>query len=69
MAEHAGGDRAAWLEQRLPEVYRDLADGEAMADIAKREATMTPPEKAEFKSLIKDLSDLDFGQEGEGGSQ
>ena len=48
-AKDAGEKRAAWLAARLPDIYRDLEEGQPMANFAKSQAT-TPPE--EWKELI-----------------
>lgn len=43
--EDAGKERATWLENRLPEIYRNV-EGKPMAGFARLEAT-TPPEELE----------------------
>ena len=61
MSDEEGDARAALLAERLPAVYRNLEGGGAMDEIAKHEATMTPPERARLAALSKYLSELDFG--------
>ena len=48
MAEDAGEKRAAWLEERLPNIFKDLKEGQPMAGIVKFQATATPTEVKEF---------------------
>ena len=48
--KHAGEERAAWLEERLPDIYKGLEEGQPMAEWAKFEATATP---AEVKEVLK----------------
>ena len=43
--EDADGERAAWLEDRLPDIYRNV-EGKPMAGFARLQAT-TPPEELE----------------------
>ena len=50
--EDVGKERAAWLEERLPGSYKDLKEGQPMADWAKFEATMTPTERKEFLTKV-----------------
>lgn len=40
--EDAGEERAAWLEERLPDFYKGLIEGQPMAEIADFQATATP---------------------------
>jgi len=50
--EDAGKERAAWLEERLPDIYRDLKEGQPMAAWAKFEATATPTEVREVLKKV-----------------
>ena len=52
--EDAGEARAAWLEDRLPDTYKDLEEGEPMAMVARFEATATPAELAELQAKFKE---------------
>ena len=53
--EDAGNERAAWLEEKLPDIYRDLKEGQPMAEIAKFQATATPTARRELlKKLASD---------------
>ena len=69
--EEASEKRAAWLEDRLPEIYRNV-EGKPMAGFAKLEAT-TPPEELEgliTKALEKrSSSDGNHETQDEGGEQ
>ena len=67
MAEDAGKARAAWLAERLPDVYRNLEDDEPMASFARFVATTSP---AEMERATEDLREM-FGSdsEGKGGDQ
>ena len=47
-AEDAGEKRAAWLEEMLPNIFKDLEEGQPMAGIVKFQATATPTEMKEF---------------------
>ena len=46
--EDAGEERAAWLEEKLPDIYKGLEEGQPMVELAKLEAT-TPPEELRAK--------------------
>ena len=48
MAEDAGEKRAAWLEERLPNIFKDLEEGQPMAGILKFQTTATPTEMKEL---------------------
>ena len=48
----AGEKRAAWLEGRLPEIYRDLKEGQPMAAWVKFKATATPTEVREVLKKV-----------------
>ena len=50
--EDAGKERAAWLEERLPDIYRDLKEGQPMAQWAKFEATATRTEVHEVLKKV-----------------
>ena len=68
MAEDAADKRATWLEERLPDIYRNLNEDAPMAGMARFEATTTPGDKARREALMEEIADLDFGsgEEGEG---
>lgn len=53
MGEDAGEERAAWLEERLPDLYKDLEEGQPMAEWVKFQATATP---AEAREVVKKLA-------------
>ena len=53
-AELDGDERAAWLEDRLPAVYKDLEEGQPMAAFASFEATSTPEQLDEFTAKLED---------------
>ena len=55
MAEDADEARAAWLAERLPELYRNLGDDEPMASFARFEATSTPGEMKKARQLMADF--------------
>ena len=63
--EDSAEERAAWLEGKLPEIYRDLKEGQPMAEIAKFEATATATEVREL--LTKLESDIESGSRAVGG--
>ena len=48
MAEDAGEKRAAWLKERLPNIFKDLEEDQPMAGIVKFRATATPTEMKEL---------------------
>lgn len=48
--DDAGKERAAWLEERLPDIYRDLNEDQPIAKFAKIAATATP---TEVKEILK----------------
>lgn len=50
--DDAGKERAAWLEERLPDVYRDLKEDKPMAKFAKIVATATPTEMKEILTKV-----------------
>ena len=45
--DDAGKERAAWLEERLPGIYRDLNEDQPVAKLAKIVSTATPTEVKE----------------------
>ena len=71
MAEDAGEKRAAWLEERLPNIFKDLTEGQPMAEFVKYQATATPTElkealeKAESESGIPSRSNCGMEEEGD----
>ena len=53
--DDAGEERAAWLENKLPDIYRNV-EGKPMADVAGFYATTPPEERAEvIRNLKKSL--------------
>ena len=68
MGEDAGEKRAAWLEERLPDLYKDLEEGQPMAELVKFFATATPTEMREFKEKLISPGN-ECGTKGEGGIQ
>ena len=65
--EDAAAPRAAWLEETLPEIYRDLEDGQPIAGIAEFVATSTPSEKKVVLDFQQALVDLAFDDAAEPG--
>ena len=53
MGGDAGEERAAWLEERLPDLYKGLEEGQPIAEWTKFQATATP---AELREAIKKLA-------------
>ena len=51
--EDTGKERAAWLEDRLPGIYKDLKEGQPMAAVAKFLATGTT---AHLEELVKNAA-------------
>ena len=51
--DDAGEERAAWLEERLPDIYRDLKEDQPMARLAEFVATATP---TEVKEVLKEVA-------------
>jgi len=68
MGEDAGEKRAAWLEERLPDLYKGLKEGQPMAEWTKFQATATP---AELRGVVKKLASRgdEGGAEQEGDTQ
>ena len=58
--EEAGAARAAWLKDTLPEAFRDLQEGEILAELADLEATST---SEEAKQILKVLFSEDDDEE------
>ena len=54
LGKDAGEERSAWLEERLPDLYKDLDEGQPMAEIAKFESTAT---SAEMREILPDLKE------------
>ena len=65
MAEEAGERRAAWLAERLPDLYRNLVDGEPMADFVDFAKTRTPTEMEE--AMEQCMADFGLESKNEGG--
>ncbi len=63
--EDAGKERVEWLQERLPDIYRDLEEGQAMAEWTKFEATATSTEVHEV--LKKVASETESGSRNIGG--
>ena len=65
--EDAGKERATWLENRLPEIYRNV-EGKPMAGFARLEAT-TPPEELEelITKALEERGAADGNHETQGG--
>ena len=53
MGENASEERAAWLEDRLPDIYRNV-EGEPMAEVAGFMATATPKQRNEFIARLEE---------------
>ena len=68
MGGDAGEKRAAWLEERLPDLYKNLEEGQPMAEWTKFEATATPAELREAMKRLASRGDKG-GAEEEGGTQ
>ena len=58
MGEDAGEERAAWLEARLPDIYKGLEEGQPMAEFAKFEATATPKQLADLIAKLREKASL-----------
>ena len=54
MGEDAAKERAAWLEGKLPDIYKDLEEGQPMAEFAKFEATATPKQSDELTAKLEE---------------
>ena len=65
--KHAGEERAAWLEERLPDTYKGLEEGQPLAEWAKFEATATPGEVKEV--LKKVVSESGPASRNDGGAE
>ena len=61
--EEAGEERAAWLTERLPDIFKNLEEGQPMAGFLESWTT-TPP--TEMKDI---LERIDRGPVEEGGGQ
>ena len=62
--EDASEERAAWLEERLPDFYKGLIEGQPMTEIADFQATATP---GKFRKML--ASENNSGAEKEGDVQ
>ena len=60
--EDAGEERAAWLEKRLPDVFKGLRDGQPMAEMASFQATSTP---RQFREMLASDGNGGKGEEGD----
>ena len=60
--EDAGEKRAAWLQERLPDIYKDV-EGKPMARVAKSLATSTLEQKREFIEKLQEKSASDDNHE------
>lgn len=54
--EDAGKERAAWLEDRLPDIYKGLEEGQPMAELARFKATATPKQLDELTAKLEEES-------------
>ena len=52
--EEASEKRAAWLEGKLPDIYKGLEEGQPMAELAKFEATATPKQLDELTAKLEE---------------
>ncbi len=68
MEGDAGEGRAAWLEERLPDLYKDLEEGQPMAEWTNLQATATPAELRDAMKKLASRGDKN-GAEEEGGTQ
>ena len=50
--DDAGKERAAWLEERLPDIYRNLNEDQPIAKLAKILASATPTEVKEMQKKV-----------------
>ena len=55
-AVDVGKERAAWLGEKLPNIYRELEAGHPMAEIAKFKATATPTEMEQLLEKLVESS-------------
>ena len=65
MGEAVGEERAAWFEERLPDIYKDLKEGQPMAEIVKFVATATPDEAKEFFKKVTSPNNNKTEEEGD----
>ena len=63
LAEDAGEQRAAWLERRLPAVFKNLEESEPMSQITEFLATATPDEVEALKAEVGVQDNWDTDQE------
>ena len=56
MGEDAAKERAAWLERKLPDIYRGLEEGQPMAEFTRLEATATPKQLDELTANLEEES-------------
>lgn len=54
MGEDAAKERAAWLERKLPDIYKGLEEGQPMAEFARFEATATPKQLDELTAKLEE---------------
>ena len=54
IGEDAAKERAAWLEGKLPDIYKGLEEGQPMAEFAKFEATATPKQLDELTAKLEE---------------
>ena len=67
MAEDAGEKRAAWLEERLLDIYKGVKEGERGAEFAKLQATS--PSGDRIREVLENASQTNGENEKEGDSQ
>lgn len=54
MGEDAAKERAAWLERKLPDIYKGLEEGQPMAEFARLAATATPKQLDELTAKLEE---------------
>ena len=56
MGEDAAKERAAWLQEKLPDIYRGLEEGQPMAEFVRFETTATPEQLDESIAKLEEES-------------
>ena len=64
--ELEGEARAAWLENKLPDIYRNV-EGKPMAELVKFQSTATPKQFAELTAKLEEMSSCEGNHETQGG--
>lgn len=54
MGEDAAEERAAWLQEKLPDIYKGLEEGQPMAEFVRFETTATPEQLDESIAKLEE---------------